>query len=278
LENADLGYLSDDMAHKNKKLGLALGGGGPLGMAHLGVLKVFEKNKIPIAHITGSSIGAIVGAHYALFKDLKKLEEDAFSFISDNQFKLFGISTVLEHKQQMQKIELFFEELFGEKKFSDCKIPFCCTALDLESGKTVYLNKGSLKTAVMASMSVPGIFSPVFYWGKWFCDGGYLDPVPLDYLQKKKMDVLVGIDLHYPYFKKFDGSPSYLKILQRTYNIFENAMTELTLDKIQNKIIIKPKYKTVKDMFSPSMAKSYILAGELGAKEKIKLIKSDLEM
>lgn len=260
-----------------KKLGLALGGGGPLGLCHLGVLKIFEENKIPINYITGSSIGAIIGAHYALFKDLKKLNEDSFSFVKDNSFKLFGIDTVLDHKKQMRKIELFFEEIFGEKKFSDCKIPFCCTALDLETGKTVYLNKGSIKTAVMASMAVPGVFSPVFYWGKWFADGGFLEPVPLTYLQKKKCGVLVGVDLHYPKFKKFANKPTYLNTLSRTFRIFENSMTELTLDKIQNKIIIKPKYTIVKDLFSIDMAKSYIKAGELGTKQQVKNILSNLE-
>lgn len=259
-----------------KKLGLALGSGGSLGLAHIGVLKTFEKNKIPIDYITGSSIGAIMGCHYALFKDLKKLEEDSFLFVKDNSFKLFGIDTVLEHKKQMRKIELFFEEIFGEKKFSDCKIPFCCTALDLETGKTVFLNKGDLKKAVMASMSVPGVFDPLFYWGRWLVDGGFLDPVPLDYLQKKKFDVLVGVDLHPHVFKKLQGCPNYIEGIQRTYRIFEHTMTEMSLDKIQNKIIIKPKYTKLKDMFSEEYAKSYIKAGELGAKQQIKTILSSL--
>jgi NTE family protein len=263
--------------NKVKKLGLALGGGGSLGLAHIGVLRVFEKNKIPISCITGSSIGAIMGAHYALYKDLKKLEEDSMAFIKDNSFKLFGINTVLEHGKQMRKIELFFEEIFGEKKFSDCKIPFSCTALDLESGKTVYLNKGNLKTAVMASMAVPGVFSPIFYWGRWFVDGGFLDPVPLNYLKNKKYDVLVGVDLHPHTFKQFPGRPSYIEGIHRTYRIFEHTMTKMTLEKIENKIIIKPKYTKVKDLFSIEMAQSYIKAGELGAKQQVKSILADLE-
>jgi len=262
---------------QNKKVGLALGGGGSLGFAHLGILKVLEKNKIPINLISGSSIGAVIGAHYCLFKDLKKLEADAMSFIDDNNFSLFDVETILQRKDKIKQIELFFEDIFEDKTFADCKIPFCCTALNLETGKTVFLDKGNIRKAVLASMSIPGVFNPVFYWGNWLVDGGFLDPVPIDYLEHKKCDVVIGVDLHPRKQKIICKSPKYIDVIQRTFRIFEMAMTDLTLDKCKNKIIIKPKYTLVKDLFSYETAKSYMVAGEKGALLQVKTIKQALD-
>jgi len=261
-----------------KSVGLALGAGGSLGLSEIGVLNILEKNNIPINYISGSSIGAIIGAHYALYKNKKKMEEDAISFIKDNKLRLFNIETVLERKKKIKKIELFLEEVFGEKTFKDCKIPFCSTALDLESGKTVYLTKGRLKKAILASMSIPGVFPPVFYWGQWLVDGGFLDPVPLDYLLKKKLDVLIGVDLRVSYKKKFNKKPNYFELVHKIFNIFQLEMTSLKLDKIPQKIIIRPKYTIVKDLFSLETAKSYIKAGEKGALLQLPKIKKAIKI
>lgn len=260
-----------------KKVGLALGGGGALGLAHLGVLRVLEENNIPIDCIAGSSIGAVVGAHYSLYKDLAKLEDDAFSFIKENKFSLFNIETVIERKERIRKIEFFFEDIFESRKFEDCKISFACNALDLESGETVFLNKGILKKAILASMSIPGVFDPVFYWGNWLVDGGFLDPVPLDYLYTNNYDVLIGVDLHPHKFSEFTKCPTYFEVIQRSFRIFESKMTLDCISNIQNKIIIKPQYTTAKDLFSIETAKSYIEAGRLGALENIDEIKKALE-
>jgi len=260
-----------------KKLGLALGGGGSLGLAHLGILKVLEENNINIDCISGSSIGAVVGAHYALYKDLNRLEEEALAFIKENRFSLFNIETVIERKNRIRKIELFFDDVFEDKKFEDCKIPFACNALDLETGETVFLNKGPIKKAVLASMSIPGVFDPVFYWGNWLVDGGFLDPVPLDYLYTNNYDVLIGVDLHPHKFTEFPRAPTYLEVIQRSFRIFESKMALQCVESIQNKIIIKPKYTIVKDLFSIDTAKSYIEAGKLGALDQIEDIKKALE-
>ncbi len=260
-----------------KKLGLALGGGGSLGLAHLGILRVLEENNIQIDCISGSSIGAVVGAHYSLYKDLNRLEEDAFSFIKENRFSLFNVETVIERKDRIKKIELFFDDVFGDHKFEDCKIPFACNALDLESGETVFLNKGSLKKAVLASMSIPGVFDPVFYWGNWLVDGGFLDPIPLDYLYTNNYEVLVGVDLHPHKFSEFSKAPTYFEVVQRSFRIFESKMSLACMDNIHEKIVIRPKYDKVRDLFSIETAKSYMEAGRKGALEQIEEIRKALE-
>lgn len=257
-----------------KKVGLALGGGGSLGLAEIGVLNVLEKNHIPIDYISGSSIGAIMGAHYCLYKDMKKLEKDARLFIKDNNLKLFDIGTVLNRKAKIKQISYFLEDVFGNKTFKDCKIPFACTALDLESGKTKYLTKGRLKQAVLASMSIPGVFPPLFYWGHWLVDGGLLDPVPLDFLQRQKLDVLIGVNLMVHTKKRFNKEPTYLELVRRILiNVLPNAITDLNLEKIPNKIIITPKYTKVKDLFSLETLKSYSKAGTKGALLQLPKIK-----
>jgi NTE family protein len=258
-----------------KKVGLALGAGGSLGLSHIGVLETFEKNKIPIDFISGSSIGAIVAAHYALYKDLGKLNEDAVSFIKENNLKVFGIETVMQKTIILKKIKYFFESTFGNKKFSDCKIPLAITAVDVESGKVVILNKGLIKDAILASMSIPIVFSPTFYWGKWLVDGGLFQPVPIEILRKNKCDVLIGVDL-YPYTKKtYKKEPTTIQMIYRTLYLIQCEITRLTL-KNENAIIISPQYTLFKDEFSLDTAKSYILAGKKGAKKQLNKIKKEL--
>ncbi len=260
-----------------KKVGLALGAGGSLGLSHIGVLETFEKNKIPINFISGSSIGAIVAAHYALYKDLGKLNEDAVSFIKENNLKVFGIETVMQKTIILKKIKYFFESVFGNKKFSDCKIPLAITAVDVETGKVVILNKGLIKEAILASMSIPIVFSPTFYWGKWLVDGGLFQPVPIEILRKNKCDVLVGVDL-YPYnIKTYKKEPTTIQMIYRTLYLIQCEITRLTL-KNENAIIISPQYTLFKDEFSLDTAKSYILAGKKGAKKQLNKIKKELGM
>lgn len=258
-----------------KKLGLALGAGGSLGLSHIGVLEVFEKNNIQINCISGSSIGAIVAAHYALYKDLNKLNEDALSFIKENNLKVFGIETVMQKTLIIKKIRYFFESVFGNKKFSDCKIPLYITAVDIETGKIVILNKGLIKDAILASMSIPIVFSPTFYWGKWLVDGGLFQPVPIEILRKNKCDVLVGVDL-YPHKKKiYKTEPNMFQMIYRTLYLIQCEITRLTL-KNEKAIVISPEYTLFKDEFSLDTAKSYILAGKKGAKKQLRKIKLEL--
>ena len=118
---------------KRPKIGLALGSGGPKGLAHIGVIKVLEENNIPIDFMAGSSIGAMVGGFYAAGLSIKEIEKIALSV---NWRRVFSILFDPHLKQGLiggEKLKTFIGDYINGKKFEDCKIPFVVVATDLKT-------------------------------------------------------------------------------------------------------------------------------------------------
>lgn len=209
-------------------LSLALGGGGARGLAHVGVLEVLHARGAPIVAIAGTSAGAVAGAGYALghtpremrarvmefsrselanhrkIKALVEEEEEPFSWRSLGQRldrylcqgqmvrALFREASVLDSDYFRRVVEFFLPE--GD--LSRTKIPFFPVATDLLTGQPVPLDSGSLREAVTASSSVPGIAPPVQMGGRHLVDGGAacLVPVEIAMRQEGAMTVGVGVD------------------------------------------------------------------------------------
>lgn len=183
------------MKKQRKKVGLALGSGGIRGIAHVGVIKALHKHNIPIDYIAGSSIGAWVGAHYALFQDAERLEEFTVGkkqekFRSFMELSLRGGGFI-----KGERMEALFDEWLEHKTFADVKIPFRCNAVDLISGDEVIFDSGSLAHAARVSMSIPGMFRPVHENAKVLVDGGVVNPVPDDIVRRMGADVVVAVNL-----------------------------------------------------------------------------------
>ncbi|RLD05679.1 MAG: hypothetical protein DRI32_03850 [Chloroflexi bacterium] len=160
-----------------KKIAIALGGGGARGNAHIGVLRVLEREGYEIAAIAGTSIGGLVGAIYAAGYSPDEIEK-IFSEI--DQSKLYELG--LRSKPALlglEKISEWLGEILGEKTFADTKIPCAMTAADLNCNCEVTLQTGSLKNAVLATIAVPGIFPSYQEDGHYLVDGGVLNPVPV---------------------------------------------------------------------------------------------------
>lgn len=253
----------------DKKVGVAFGSGGSLGFAHIGVIKVFEEHNLPIDVISGASIGSIIGAHYSLFKDRTKLEKDCYDFLKKFSFKLFSVTTVLESKKLINEIYIFLDSVFGNKKFSDCKIPFSVMAVDLEKGEPVEIKTGYIKDGILASMSVPMVFPPHFHWGAWLVDGGLLDPVPLKVLEASGCNVLIGVNLFPKVEKTYSKKPSSLQVFARLLYIIQQAIGDYNVKLFSDKIIIYPDYEYIEDNFSQKNMLSYVKAGERGAKKEL---------
>jgi len=177
-------------------VGIALDSGGAMGGAHIGVLEVLREHDIPIDIIIGSSAGAAVGAMYAcgaldafkeLISDISFL--DALSFYADPVFPVSGLFAG-------EKARKFLHSLLGDTLIEDLPITFVAVATDLLTGETVPLSRGSLVDAVMASISMPGIFKPAVVHGRLLADGGVSDPLPLDILAGLNPDVTIACNLH----------------------------------------------------------------------------------
>ena len=168
---------------QRRKIGLALGGGGARGFAHLGVLIALAENEIPIDFLSGTSMGAVIGAARALGMDLDRLRR-LLSCLDINELLQVSESTIREVQkaigrglieyvrgsdwhasdgfpQDLARVYELFSLLTANKEFSDTVIPFTVVAADLETGERVVLTEGKLYKAVTASAAIPGTFSPV---------------------------------------------------------------------------------------------------------------------
>lgn len=179
------------------KIGLALSGGGPKGIAHIGALKILEKYNIPIDYIAGTSAGSIAGSFYAYTKNASKLEE---FILSKNWFQLLGIFIDPSFKQGVLKgkhLTHFLSEFLGKNTtFQELQIPFSAVSVDINTGNLYPILHGPLIPAILGSCGAPMLFSPSKINNKTLIDGGIISPVPVDVVRKMGADIVIAIDLY----------------------------------------------------------------------------------
>jgi NTE family protein len=182
---------------KKKKIGLALSGGAARGLAHVGVLEVFQKEGIPIDMIAGTSSGAVMGAVYASGQDTGKMIENALDAGWKRMAPLIDPSFPKTGFIKGKKIKnLLSGYIGGNIRFSDLKIPFACVATDIYSGEEVVINSGSVLEALRASISIPGIFMVVKREGRYLVDGGLTTPVPVNVVKQMGADFVIAVNVN----------------------------------------------------------------------------------
>jgi len=184
------------LPRRRKKIGLALGGGGAKGLAHIGVIKALEEAQIPIDFIAGTSMGALVGGWYALDKNIKFLENLFLKISRREDFQpermiKSGSKTFFQNKSIIEFLNLGF----GRKEVGDCEIPFRAVATNVANGDEEILSEGLLCRAVEASIATPIIFSPQKIGEKLLMDGGLANPVPADVVRAMGADVVLAVDV-----------------------------------------------------------------------------------
>jgi NTE family protein len=156
-------------------IGIALGGGFARGIAHIGVLKVLEEEKIPISYVAGTSVGALIGAAYCSGLSIPELEDMARRV----RFKTFARWTLSRHGfATNQRMIGFLNSILKVKSFEELRIPLAVTATDLSTGEGVVFHSGPLVDPVRASCAYPGMFLPVNLRGRWLVDGMLAHAVP----------------------------------------------------------------------------------------------------
>lgn len=174
-----------------KKIGLALGGGGSRGLAHIGVLKVLKENNIPIDYVSGTSMGALIGAFFCSGMNVNQIEKE---IISLNWKNLLDYSIPTKGLIKGKKIEEMLREKLGNINFNDLKIPLLVTAYDIKNDQEIIFSKGNVVQAIRASISIPGIFIPVSNKERILVDGGVVDPMPTEIL-KNYADIIFGVSV-----------------------------------------------------------------------------------
>jgi NTE family protein len=183
-------------ANTRKKVGLALSGGAARGLAHIGVLEAIVKAGIPIDLIAGTSAGGIVGAAYAWNLDIEKVKEFALNAVKkmapliDPSFPKTGF---LKGKKVMHLLSNYVGE---NTTFSDLKIPFACTATDIDTGEEIIIDSGSVTEALRATISLPGIFTIVKREGRYLVDGGLTTPVPVHVAKDMGAEFIIAVNVN----------------------------------------------------------------------------------
>lgn len=177
---------------RSQKVILVLGGGSARGLAHIGVLKVLQREQIPIDMIVGTSMGAFVGAAYALGVPLTTMEEQAHRFTMG---KLLDPTMPKLGLLAGDKLEKLIREMVGTGGFANCRIPLAVVTTDAETGEEVVHQTGDLIKIVRASCSWPGIFNPVRIDGRLLVDGGIKNSVPTKMARELSPGYMVAVDV-----------------------------------------------------------------------------------
>lgn len=180
---------------KGRKIGLALGTGAARGLAHIGVIKVLEEAGIKVDYIAGASMGAMIGGGYAVTLDIKKIESIALETDWRKLLSLVDLTLPLNGIIDGRKIQEFIKSSIGDAKFSDAKIPLAVVATDVTTGERIILKEGNVAKAVRASVSIPILFMPYNYDGRFLIDGGVVDPVPVRLVREMGADFVIAVNL-----------------------------------------------------------------------------------
>ncbi len=253
-------------------IGLALGGGFARGIAHVGVLKVFEQYQIPVRYIAGVSAGAMVAAAYASGSTPDEIGKigAAMRFADVARWCLSRMGLVAS-----ERMDLFLHKLLKNFRFEDMKIPLGIVATDLATGEPVFFHgRGEVKPPIRASCSYPGLFQPVRHDGKLLVDGAMSMEVPAALL--RRMGATRVISVHLPIQQLTGPGPSnMLQVVNRCFQIMQ-ARTEHEWRE-HSDLVITPDVSGMEwDAFGS--AEKLIQAGEIAALECIPRIKAWLDL
>jgi NTE family protein len=250
----------DGLNGRAPRLGLALGGGGAKGLAHIPMLEALDELGIRPYRIAGTSIGAIIGALYAAGKSGAQIRDLVEQFLISDEDAAKEWFPLPRSLRWLEFLDPSFKEgglldsedfihFLGEtitaRHFRELKIPLRVMAADLWSGDPVVLDSGRLLPALQASMALPGIFAPVKLNGRELVDGGVADPLPFDLLTRD-CDLIVAIDVSGDR-KPVDGEqPTFLGVLFHSFQIMSRNIVAEKLRARRPDIYVRPRIDNVR--------------------------------
>lgn len=257
-------------------LGVALGSGGARGLAHIGVLKVLEKEGIAVHLLAGTSIGGVIAAGYAAGLSAEYMEREALRFEGlRNLAKLVDLSLPRAGFIEGHKIQAYFSERLSKQHFEELDIPLAIIAADLLTGEEVILDSGDLSQALRATISFPGVLVPVEIEGHLLIDGGVINPVPADVVRRMGAQIVMAVDVSaqpdkptpfskdYPRRFPLAPSPQFVDTLVKSVIIMGDRLKRYGLKEVRPEIILKPPLSDECDSFGGFYhAAECIAAGE----------------
>ena len=205
------------MKNQNK-IGLVLGSGGARGLAHIGVLKVLERENIFPAIIVGSSMGAFIGGVYAAGVSIEKIEQIACKTSMKFTARMLTPGLPTSGMVDLNRVRNFLKELGANVNIENLNVCFAAIATDFTIGEEVILNSGSLVDAITASIAMPVLFKPVYYQNKFLVDGGIINPLPVNTAYNMGATTIIAVNVaHSPVnsFQKKNGKPKRTAIIRK---------------------------------------------------------------
>ena len=276
---------------RRPQVGVALGGGGARGYAHIGVLQVLQKRKIPIDIVVGTSMGAIIGGAYAVGLDLKllrkvlaELDLNALLHIPRSTFQ--EVSTVagriasemLFKNTNWRQVEgedakrlLQFFGLFSRgRAFEDLEVKFAVIAADIDTGEEVVIQEGPLAPAIAASATVPGIHQPFKHGGRFLVDGGIVNKIPADVALRLGAEVVIAVDVSAPLSREVTTSIDVLTQAEAiTARELVRTKLELTKRELGDRLVVLRPHMEEITMLALDQVEAAARAGEEEALRKL---------
>lgn len=263
-----------------RRIGWALSGGGVRGLAHIGVLKVVERERLPIHLIAGTSMGGFIGALFASGSSASKLESEAIRLSSPRQLlPLLDLALPRRGLFHMNSLTDYMDRWLGALTFEELRIPLAVVAVDLNAGHKVILKEGSLAEAVRATTAVPGLLAPLRRGDQLLVDGGLLDNIPADVARDMGADVVVAVDV-----SSDDTSPDLvyqsrlipagiadaINVLWRTVIVMTQEANRTSWEASQPDVIVRPAIPPgVTTISGLTSAQDIIAAGELAMEDAL---------
>ncbi len=251
-----LGKNKPDRRDEGIRLGLALGGGGARGLAHIPVLEILDNMGIRPCCIAGTSIGAVLGALYASGvkgSEIRSLVQETIIRKNDSPGEVLkDIKRLVQFMDidflgpgifKGDSVMKYFYDAIHTDSFEDLEIPLKVVATDFWASDQVVLSSGNLLKAVKASMGLPGLFTPVKYGKRVLIDGGGVNPVPYDLLDD--CDLVVAVDV-LGYAESVSGRPpGAVKAVLEMFDIMQRSIVETKKQISQPDIYIKPDIRNI---------------------------------
>ncbi|TET99340.1 MAG: patatin-like phospholipase family protein [Anaerolineales bacterium] len=269
---------------KAPRVGLALSGGGARGLAHIGVLKVFEEQGVPIHALAGTSMGGLIAAAYAAGMSASGLE--AATLKMTNLRELAGLVDLRPPRRGLlagERVRKYLSQFVSENlTFDELMLPVAMQAVDLKSGKEYTLREGNVLDAVMATSAFPGVFPPVEIHDCQLVDGGVLNNLPTELPRQLGADVVIAVYVTAAVDadqldERSDRSfftRGIAKDIMRVSLIVSRAMTEVKLKEAPPDLLLCPPIPAKVGVFSGfTHAAEIIAAGETCARENLKKVR-----
>jgi len=251
---------------KKKKTALVLGGGSARGLAHIGILKIFQDEGIDFDLIVGTSIGAFIGAFFALEKDMSKAEKKTKEFNPKENLDI--MIPPMMGLIKGEKIYSVIKDFVGDKTFKDTKIPMAVVCTDLEKGEEFVFTEGPLSQAIRLSCSYPGIFTPIRFENRLLVDGAILNNVPVNVARKLGAEIIVAVDVGY--CSRVSGIKSVFGMILQAFQVMGEELGRYQVS--QADIVINPDLGDINQLDFAS-SRFIIRQGEIAALEKLNKIR-----